>query len=592
MAESSLGDELLRAVRMFEATLDADDIVRIPFEPAASPLVRRYTDLAAHLAESTGIDYFSTCSPLAPGICLYGVIADPSFIGYEYEYGTLPMGDSWERSFAGEPSVSPVFADDFGEWINASVPIRNRAGQVVAIATAVMEASHLKTMKQQVFRQVAWLGVILVALWLIVAFIIARTIVRPVAGALSQFSALVQQVAQGDLTIERLPVRTSDEIGQLSRAFNEMVARLRQLLRNVADSVGVVLQAANELTSASEQSAKGAREAAEVIAQVAAAATNQSTVSDEVRQTMRQLQEAIAQIAAGAERSAGEVKEAAELLNAMSADIGGVTQHALQEAKGVQQVADNARDGRDTMQRAVAAMDRIRDAVTNTAEQMRELATLSAQIGEINNLISDIAEQTNLLALNAAIEAARAGEHGRGFAVVADEVRSLAERSAASANEIAELIRNVQSRTTAAVQAMESGLQEVADGVRLADDADRALEGILQLAENAATGMGQIATAAEEMNYSAKQVVEAFDEMATVTEQNTAATEQMAASATTVDQNVLQLTTLAQENAAAAEEVSASVEELTASATQVSQAAESLGRIAQELQTQVTRFRL
>src|SRR5690606_3742467 len=107
--------------------------------------------------------------------------------------------------------------------------------------------------------------------WLIVAFIVARTIVRPVTGALNRFGLLVGRVAEGDLTMEELPVRSGDEVGRLAHAFNQMVARLRELMRNVTESSNVVFNAAQELTGASEQSARGAREAAEVVARMAGA---------------------------------------------------------------------------------------------------------------------------------------------------------------------------------------------------------------------------------------------------------------------------------------------------------------------------------
>lgn len=592
LTEQGLADELLRAAHVFAAMLDPDDVALLPQQSPSSPLAQQYRQIAQRVADESDLAYAYTCSRVGEGTCVFGVVSNDLEQGSRYTYADVPAGEAWAAALSGTATATPIYEDEFGEWMGGVVPVRNASGNVVALAGIDMNASHVRDLLRGVLRQVITLAIALVIVWLAVAFIVARTIVRPVTGALGRFGLLVGRVADGDLTMDELVVNTGDEVGRLGQAFNQMVARLRALIGNVTESADIVLRAAQELTDASDQSAHGAREAAEVVAQMAGAAGNQSNVAGEVRTTMEQLQGAITQIASGAERSAGQVQQSAELLRSMSDDIGRVTDNALQVTDDAGRAATGARQGRDTMRLTVEGMERIREAVGNTATQMRELEQLSSQIGEITELISDIAEQTNLLALNAAIEAARAGEHGRGFAVVADEVRSLAERSASSAHEINELIRNTQMRTADAVRAMEAGLEEVQTGGKLAGDADAALANILRLVENAVGGMQQISAAAEQMNSNAEQVVNTFDEVATVTEENTAATEEMAASAGTVDQSVLQLTTLSHENAAAAEEVSASVEELTASAVQVSNSAEALTRTANELQAQVQQFRV
>lgn len=592
LTEQALADELLRAAHVFAASLNPDDVAQLPYEAPNSSLVQQYRNLAQRIVDEAGVVYAYTCSPSGTGRCRFGVVSNDLVTGDVYAYSETFAAEAWEAVLSGEAAVSPIFRDEYGEWMSALVPIRDAGGRVVALAGVDFEASHVRKALQEQMRQVWLLGVSMVVVWLIVALVISRTIVRPVTNALGRFGVLVERVADGDLTMDELPVRSSDEVGRLSRAFNEMVGRLRELMRSVTASSNAVLAAAEELSSASEQAAEGAKQAADAVAQMATGAHHQSTVASEVQDTMQQLQAVIAQIAAGAERTAGEVQQSAELMDTMMADIALVADQAIAVTEGAVQAAESARNGRVTMQQTVEGMERIREAVDHTAAQMRDLAQLSTQIGEINQLISEIAEQTNLLALNAAIEAARAGEHGRGFAVVAEEVRRLAERSAASANEIDELIRNTQNRTADAVQAMESGLKEVANGAQLAHDADRALADILQLVENAVNGIQQISTASAQLRSGAERVAAAFNEVATVTEQNTAATEEMAASASMVDDHVDRLTALSHDNASAAEEGSASVEELTAMAAQVSDSAEELTRIASSLREQVQRFRV
>ncbi len=421
-----------------------------------------------------------------------------------------------------------------------------------------------------------------------VAIFMSRSISRPVIAVANT----AQRLAEGDLTVEELKVKTQDEVGEMARAFNQMALNLRQVMHGITVNTQSVMAASEELSASSEQSAQAAQEAAQAVGQVASGASEQSRFAVDVGRTMDQLQQTIQQIASGAGQSAAEVQRAARLLNQMVRALESVTGDARGVAEGARQAAGTARAGADVVGRTVEGMGRIRTVVGESASKIKDLEQLSLQIGEITEVISGIAEQTNLLALNAAIEAARAGEHGRGFAVVAEEVRKLAERSATSAKDIANLIRNIQDRTVEAVQAMVAGTNEVEGGSRLAAEAGKALQEILVTVEQAAADVGSIAAATEQVQEDARNVVQAFDAMAAVTEENTAATEEMAAGAAQVTEAMERIANLSEENAASTEEVSASVEELTASSEEVATSAQGLAKIAQELQEQVGRFRL
>lgn len=589
--DEELASELLRAANVFAASLDAVEIERLVTQPEGSPMVARYQRIAKTAAERANLANAFTCAVLEPGVCIWGATSAFEF-GSRYEYAGLPNAGAWDAAFNGEAAATPIYTDEFGEWKSGVVPITNAMGDVVSLAGFNVDASYIQARLRDELLTTFVLGGVMVAIWLLIALVIARSIVRPVTSALGQFGVLVGRVADGDLTMEELPVRGADEIGRLSAAFNQMVGRLRELLAHVTESTRAVLSAAQDLSNNSEQAAKGAEGAAHAVTQLASGATDQARVAGDVRSTMMQLQSAISQIAAGAERSAGEVNQSADLLEQVATGIERVASGAQQVAADAGEAASSAESGRSAVQRTVEGMDRIRSAVGEAADGMQNLAELSSQIGDITEVISDLADQTNLLALNAAIEAARAGEHGRGFAVVAEEVRRLAEHSAASAGEITQLIQNTQSRTDEAVKAMEMGRNEVEMGGQLTADAGQALADILRLVEGAATGIRDISLAAEEVQQHARQVVVTFNEMAAVTEENTAATEEMAAGAGTVDDGVDHLTSLSHDNAAAAEEVSAAVDELSASAAEVAAAAQGLSTVAQGLQEQVGRFRV
>ncbi len=183
-AERALADELIRAARMFSAMLDVDEVLRLPQEPPNSPLVRQYQSLAQHVVDTAGVANVYTCSPVRPGECVFGVInAD---IGIEagtlYTYGQTEAADAWAAALAGQMAASPIHADEYGEWMNGVVPLRDSRGRVVALAGVDVEASHVRTLLQQVLRQSIMQGGVLVGVWLLVAFIIAASSFVPLPG--------------------------------------------------------------------------------------------------------------------------------------------------------------------------------------------------------------------------------------------------------------------------------------------------------------------------------------------------------------------------------------------------------------------------
>lgn len=262
--------------------------------------------------------------------------------------------------------------------------------------------------------------------------------------------------------------------------------------------------------------------------------SEQDQVVREVNALFQQLVLSIDQIAKGAQDQAKSIDDTNRSTDKMGTAIEQVAKEAATLSNSSSRTALTAKKGEDAVDKTIEGMSRIKNTVFGITEKMRTLGQNSEMIGEIVEVIDEIADQTNLLALNAAIEAARAGEHGRGFAVVADEVRKLAERSQKATKEIARLISSIQKGIQEAVLAMEEGRNEADEGSRIALDAGGALKEILEAIGATHIQIQNISTAAEQLASESAGLVRGISDVAAVVEENTAATEEMAASSSEV----------------------------------------------------------
>ncbi len=231
-----------------------------------------------------------------------------------------------------------------------------------------------------------------------------------------------------------------------------------------------------------------------------------SQSSEKVAIESRQLQKTSDQIATGAKEVASQTVTVATAGEEMSATSSYIAQNCQTAAEGAQRAYQLAHTGAEVVDNTIAIMSQIAESVQSSARTVADLGKRSDQIGAIIGTIEDIADQTNLLALNAAIEAARAGEQGRGFAVVADEVRALAERTTRATREIGEMIKAIQGETKRAVAAMELGVRQVETGTVGAEKSGHALQDILQQINDVAMQVNQIATAAEEQTATTSEI--------------------------------------------------------------------------------------
>lgn len=317
----------------------------------------------------------------------------------------------------------------------------------------------------------AYAGLIVVPATL---FLIRRAIVGPIRRTAEVMRDIAE--GEGDLT-KRIEVISTDEVGQLAERFNAFAQKVHDLVSEVIQATHEVASAATEIAASSEEMARGMGEQKDQVMQISAA------------------------------------------VEQMSASVVEVAQKSMDAAQNAEESGRVAEDGGAVVSDTVQTMRHIRESVSASSKIVEELGRRGDEIGEIIAVINDIADQTNLLALNAAIEAARAGEHGRGFAVVADEVRKLADRTTQATEEVAKTIRAIQTETKVAVERMDSGNKQVEQGVVRASEAGESLERIMTRAREVSGMIQSIAAAAEQQSAAGTQISRGVESISAVTTQ-------------------------------------------------------------------------
>ncbi len=341
--------------------------------------------------------------------------------------------------------------------------------------------------------------------------------------------------------------RSSKEVEENAKKQLNLVTQEQEMIEGAMESVVVVNENVDELYRAAEDVSGAVEETGRSIENVEQLAESVAQSVSETSSAIEEMAVSVKNVAQNSEDIVGAAKEtleasidgnrciedvvksSSEISEAMQKIYGStqsltsqsneVATHSISAGELADITADDAEKGREAMKKAIISMVKIKDVVSKSSEVISGLSTSAEDIGNIIDVIDDIAEQTNLLALNAAIEAARAGEHGRGFAVVADEVRKLAERSGSATKEIADLIKGIQGESEAAVLAMEEGTNEVEGGVTLAENSGSALERIIQGVDKTKELVKQITIAAEQQKEATGSVAQAVSNVSRLAEQ-------------------------------------------------------------------------
>jgi len=401
------------------------------------------------------------------------------------------------------------------------------------VTKTIDEDTNLLEKTQQISSAILYLTI---ALSVIGGMIVSSLIIRSINKPIKKMNVRLKEIAEGegDLT-QGIFIKTRDELGEMASSFNLMVGKLRELIRSVASSAEQVAAASEQLSASAEETTKSTELIASTVQEVAAGADKQVQNLNETNVTVTHLTSLV-----------NQVVERAEIVSSTSV-----------------QASDKAVDGNQSISNIIYHMDEINVTVNRLADKVRTLGDRSSQINQIIGVITGIANQTNLLALNAAIEAARAGEHGKGFAVVADEVRKLAEQSSNSAQQIAALISDIETDTAETVYTMNDTTNKVSDGIGLIQEAGSAFQLIEKAVQEVSFQIQEVKSAIHELSAGSAQVEKGVEIVAAISNGTAGGTQSISASA---------------------EEQLAAMEEITASST-------SLTRMAEELQDLIKKFK-
>ncbi|QJB55682.1 methyl-accepting chemotaxis protein [Pseudodesulfovibrio sp. zrk46] len=372
---------------------------------------------------------------------------------------------------------------------------------------ASLDTANAKIQSAEIFTAIEALVIVIViafASWFLVNIVIVSPLFR--------IRSFAQSVAEGDLDAEP-EGKFSAELGVVKEAISKMVANLKEKMLEAANQKEQAEAAKGEAEKAMDEAKEQEAKANELLTKMQRVAGEASLIAEQVTSAADELSSQADQVSSGAEVQRERTAQTATAMEEMNATVLEVAKNSANSASSAQQAKDQAQEGARIVTDVIAAISEVQQLTVTLKSSMDELGSQTTDIGQIMNVIEDIADQTNLLALNAAIEAARAGEAGRGFAVVADEVRKLAEKTMDATKQVGTAIQTIQDGASSNIRSVDTAATAVERATGLANQSGEALGHIVEFADETSGQVQSIATAAEEQSAASEEINQAVDDI-------------------------------------------------------------------------------
>ncbi len=442
-------------------------------------------------------------------------------------YNRTVQGDAVDevkrmRKVAIDNVNSGNFGIDASYWFTTSTARINLLKNVEdrISANLIASADDLYSVAQQALTTTIMLSVFILLLTVVSVWYFTKSITGPV----KEIAKIAEYISAGELSHE-INIDSKDEIGRLAASFRSMIAYIKEIAtasEHIADG-----DLTYKIEPKSEHDILG-HSFVKMTSNLSNLIIHLNDDADKLAAAALEISASSDMMSKGSKEQSSMVGQVSTAIEEITATIVESTSNSADASQSAQSAAQSATEGGQIVSETITGMQKIANVVSESAESIGKLAHSADKIGEIIGVIDDIADQTNLLALNAAIEAARAGEQGRGFAVVADEVRKLAERTGKATGEITKMIKGIQQETSEAVGSMESGITEVDAGRELTDRAGNSLSEIVTMSESVMNMIQQIAIASEQQTAASEEIAKNIDNISNITIENAKGAEEAA----------------------------------------------------------------